>query len=69
VDVEVRPATLERFDDVATLLGPKDPTASVCWCLSHRWSVWCLKVRPGHRHQGVALPLLEGAVGYTLGAS
>ena len=34
--VEVVPATLERFDDVAAVLGPKNPTSSVCWCLSHR---------------------------------
>ena len=33
---DVRPATLARFDDVATVLGPKRPDASVCWCLSHR---------------------------------
>ena len=25
-----------RFEDVATILGPKNPTSSVCWCLSHR---------------------------------
>jgi GNAT superfamily N-acetyltransferase len=127
---EVRPATLARFDDVATMLGPKNPTASVCWCLSHRldartnaalvgpargdhvrsltrrrvapgvlaydgdevvgwaavaprselpfarstkiphvddlpvWSLWCIRVRPGHRGRGIALPLLEGAVDY-----
>ena len=35
-EFEVRPATLARFDDVATMLGPKRPDASVCWCLSHR---------------------------------
>ncbi|MDQ6649740.1 MAG: GNAT family N-acetyltransferase [Actinomycetota bacterium] len=129
-DVEVRPATLERFDDVATLLGPKNPSSSVCWCLSHRldwktnrqllgpargefvrslcssgrapgvlvydggevvgwaavaprselsfarsrkipliddlpvWSLWCLRVRPGHRRRGIVQPLLEGAVDY-----
>jgi GNAT superfamily N-acetyltransferase len=34
--IEVRPATEERFDDVALLLGPKNPASSVCWCLSHR---------------------------------
>ena len=34
--LEVRPATAERFDDVAVVLGPKNPAASVCWCLSHR---------------------------------
>ena len=33
---EVVPATAARFDDVATVLGPKNPNASVCWCLSHR---------------------------------
>lgn len=126
--VVVRPATAERFSDVATMLGPKRPTSSVCWCLSHRlpasvnrslagtergehmrslcdrevspgvlayegdevvgwaavapraelpfatsrkiphvddlpvWSIWCLRVRPGHRRRGLALPLLEGAV-------
>ena len=34
--IDVRPATPERFDDVATMLGPKTPDSSVCWCLSHR---------------------------------
>ena len=127
---DVRPATLARFDDVATMLGPKNPTSSVCWCLSHRidartnkelvgpergeyvrrltgrkvapgvlaydgdevvgwaavaprselpferstkiphvddlpvWSVWCIRVRPGHRGRGIAQPLLVGAVEY-----
>ena len=36
MSIEVRPATAARFDDVATMLGPKSPEASVCWCLSHR---------------------------------
>ncbi|HSU74914.1 MAG TPA: GNAT family N-acetyltransferase [Terrabacter sp.] len=127
---EVRPATAERFADVATMLAPTNPASTVCWCLSHRlstresrsllgqargefmrrlcerdvapgvlaydgdevvgwaavapraelpfersrkiphvddlpvWSAWCLRVRPGHRRQGIALPLLEGAVRY-----
>lgn len=34
--IEVLPATADRFDDVATILGPRNPTSSVCWCLSHR---------------------------------
>lgn len=34
--IEVLPATAERFDDVATVLGPKNPDSNVCWCLSHR---------------------------------
>ena len=28
------------------------------------WSVWCFKVRGGHRGTGVATALLEGAVAY-----
>ncbi|WP_231955469.1 GNAT family N-acetyltransferase [Occultella aeris] len=33
---EVVPATAQRFDDVVTILAPKDPDAPVCWCLSYR---------------------------------
>lgn len=124
------PATAARFEDVATMLGPKNPQASVCWCLSHRldsktnrelvgpargeyvrmlcrrdvapgvlayddgvvagwaavapraelpfsrstkiphvddlpvWSVWCIRVRPGHRGKGISRALLEGATAY-----
>jgi GNAT superfamily N-acetyltransferase len=36
VSFEVRPATAARFDDVATMLGPRNPVSSFCWCLSHR---------------------------------
>jgi GNAT superfamily N-acetyltransferase len=36
VAIEVVPATGARFDDVATVLGPRNPDSSVCWCLSHR---------------------------------
>ncbi len=36
MSIEIRPATKVRFDDVATMLGPKNPASSVCWCLSHR---------------------------------
>lgn len=130
MSVEIHPATLERFDDVAAVLGPKNPESSVCWCLSHRidsklnrtlvgpargeyvrelctrpvapgvlayrdgevagwagiaprselpfarsrkipyvdelpvWSVWCIRVRPGHRKHGLSHALLEGAVEY-----
>jgi GNAT superfamily N-acetyltransferase len=130
VSIEVVPATAERFDDVATILGPKNPQSSVCWCLSHRldsktnrelvgpargeyvrmlcsrdvapgvlayddgvvagwaavaprselpfsrstkiphvddlpvWSVWCIRVRPGHRGKGISRAALEGAVEY-----
>ncbi|HEU4513054.1 MAG TPA: GNAT family N-acetyltransferase, partial [Nocardioidaceae bacterium] len=130
VSITVEPATAERFEDVATMLGPRNPEASVCWCLSHRldsrtnrelvgpargeyvkglcsrdvapgvlayddgevvgwaavapraelpfarsrkiphvdelpvWSVWCIRVRPGHRGRGISHALLEGAVAY-----
>jgi GNAT superfamily N-acetyltransferase len=36
VGLEVRPATADRFTDVATMLGPKNPASTVCWCLSYR---------------------------------
>jgi GNAT superfamily N-acetyltransferase len=36
MSIQVVPATAVRFDDVAAVLGPKKPTSSVCWCLSHR---------------------------------
>jgi GNAT superfamily N-acetyltransferase len=130
VTIETAPATLDRFDDLVTMLGPKNPSSSVCWCLSHRvdsktnqqlvgpargeyvktlcgrdqgpgvlaydddevvgwaavapraelpfarsrkiphvdelpvWSVWCIRVRPGHRGKGVSRHLLAGAVAY-----
>jgi len=127
--IEVVPA--HSFDDVAIILGPKNPASSVCWCLSWRlsskenrelagparadrvrelcdqkiapgvlahldgdivgwagvaprsqlapiensrkiphiddlpvWSVWCIRVRPGYRKQGVTNALIEGAVDY-----
>jgi GNAT superfamily N-acetyltransferase len=130
VTIQVLPATAARFDDVAIMVGPKNPTANVCWCLSHRldsktnrelvgpargeyvaqlcrrevapgvlaydgdevvgwaavaprselpfarsrkiphvddlevWSLWCVRVRPGHRGQGIVHALLEGATAY-----
>lgn len=127
--IQVRPAT--SFVDVTTMVGPKRPDATVCWCLSYRldskesnalrgiargrrvkklveadlppgvlaydaageavgwaavhprsdtsfarnrriphvdelevWSIWCLRVRPGHRGQGIAHELLRGAVAF-----
>lgn len=34
--IEIHPATEDRFADLSTMLGPKNPTSSVCWCLSRR---------------------------------
>ena len=128
--VEIEPATRTRFDDLAVMLGPRNPASSVCWCLSHRldsrtnrelvgparreyvreltgrpiapgvlaydggevvgwaavapraelpfersrkiphvddlpvWSLWCIRVRPGHRGRGIAHALVRGAVDY-----
>jgi GNAT superfamily N-acetyltransferase len=122
------------FDGMATLLGPRNPQSSVCWCLSWRlsskenheltgtaradkvrqlcarelapgvlaylddepvgwagiaprselhpiensrriphiddlpaWSLWCIRVRPGFRKQGVTQALIGGAVDYARG--
>ena len=30
------------------------------------WSVWCIRVRPGHRGRGISHVLLEGATAYAL---
>lgn len=126
--ITVRPAS--AVEDVRTLVGPKSPTATVCWCLSHRvpakldkelrgpargayvaelcrrepapgvlayegdepvgwaavaprsetayarsrtiphlddlpvWSLWCVRVRPGHRKQGISHALVAGAVDF-----
>ena len=133
VTFDVHPATLDRFDDVAAVIGPRRPDASVCFCLSHRldtrtnrsmlgparaefvrglcardvspgvlaydgdvvvgwaavaprselpyarsrtiphvddlpvWSVWCFRVRPGHRGRGVVHALLGGAYDFAVG--
>ncbi|MEV4393019.1 GNAT family N-acetyltransferase [Nonomuraea sp. NPDC049607] len=126
----IEPASADRFDDVSTMLAPRRPGTTACWCLSHRidpavnrelgpdqrpgymrrlcrqpvapgvlaydvdevvgwagvapraevysvarnsripkigddlaiWSIWCLKVRAGHRGRGVARALIDGAV-------
>jgi GNAT superfamily N-acetyltransferase len=126
--IEVRPA--RNFEDVRAVLGPKTPTANVCWCLSYRipsklnnelrgpargeyvaglcradpppgvlaydgdepvgwaavapraetsfarnrkiphvddlpvWSLWCVRVRPGHRKRGISHALIAGAVAF-----
>ncbi|MFE9661412.1 GNAT family N-acetyltransferase [Streptomyces sp. NPDC005955] len=124
--IAVRPAS--TFEDVRTLIGPRSPTANVCWCLSYRissrlnnelrgpargeyvaglcraepppgvlaydgdepvgwaavaprahtsfarsrkvpyvddlpvWSLWCIRVRPGHRKKGISHALIAGGV-------
>jgi GNAT superfamily N-acetyltransferase len=128
MSIDVRPATV--FEDVAAVIGPKNPASNVCFCLSYRigskenlalrgparaervrelcgqdpppgvlaydgddpvgwaalhprsdtsfarnrriplvddvdaWSLWCFRVRPGHRKQGIMHALIDGAVAY-----
>jgi GNAT superfamily N-acetyltransferase len=34
--IEVVPASAERFDDLAAILGPSRPGGQACWCLAYR---------------------------------
>jgi GNAT superfamily N-acetyltransferase len=34
--LEVHPATLDRFEDLRSVLGPKNQSAQACWCLTYR---------------------------------
>ena len=38
MSIDVYPATLDRFEDVAVLLGPGKESAPACWCLYYRLS-------------------------------
>ncbi|MGW6200835.1 GNAT family N-acetyltransferase [Kribbella sp. NPDC055110] len=128
MSIDVRPASV--FEGVRAVIGPKSPTANVCFCLSYRipsklnnalrgpargayveglcnatpapgvlaydgdtpvgwaaiapraattfarnrkiphvddlpvWSLWCIRVRPGHRGQGISHALIAGAVDF-----
>lgn len=60
--IDVRPAT--DFDDVATVLGPRRPDATVCWCLSYRIpSKENLALRGPARGRKVAALLRQGPIG------
>jgi len=132
--IEVVPATAQRLDDLATIVGPPGLGGQACWCLANRlrspersalgpagqaeyvrelcardvapgllaydegvvvgwaavaprselfafrrgsripwtderpvWSVFCFRVRGGHRRQGVAHALLAGAIEFARG--
>ena len=51
--LEVRPATAERFGDLETVLGPKDPEAPACWCLSYRVSSGDQRLKDGTSRRAV----------------
>jgi GNAT superfamily N-acetyltransferase len=36
--IEIHPATLNRFDDLRSVLCPKEQRARACWCLTYRLS-------------------------------
>src|ERR1044072_4846266 len=61
--VPVRAAT--SFADLATILGPRNPQASVCWCLSHRLDAKTNKSLAGPERgaAGRELPRGRGAPG------
>lgn len=67
--LDVRPATQERFGDLATVLGPKDPDAKACWCLSYRLSGGDQRLKNGTSRKEVmrelcAAPVPPGVLGY-----
>jgi GNAT superfamily N-acetyltransferase len=59
MSVVVRPATKARFDDVAVMLGPRNPDSSVCWCLSHRLD-WKTNRKLAGRARGEYVKMLCG---------
>jgi GNAT superfamily N-acetyltransferase len=60
--ITVRPATV--FADVKEVLGPKNPDASVCWCLTYRLPSKENKALTGPaRGERVAAVLEEGPIG------
>lgn len=59
MSIVVRPATQARFGDAATMLGPKNPDSSVCWCLSHRLD-WKTNRKLAGRARGEYVKMLCG---------
>jgi GNAT superfamily N-acetyltransferase len=70
---EVAPGVLAYEADVVVGWAAVAPRSELPFARSRKiphvddlpvWSVWCLRVRPGHRGRGVSHALLDGAVGY-----
>jgi GNAT superfamily N-acetyltransferase len=72
--VEVLPATADRFQDLATILGPRgNPDGDACWCLTYRLpSRENRAVRGRQRAEAVAAlcarPTAPGVLAYLDGA-
>ena len=67
--IEIRRAVAERFDDLATVLGPKDPASPACWCLSYRVSSGDLRMKDAPDRASVmrelcASPVPPGVLAY-----
>lgn len=64
---EVRPLTLERFDDFADVINPNRRDTH-CWCLSHRLSAPRMRELGETREDAMralaAGPVAPGLVGY-----
>lgn len=72
---EVAPGVLAYEDDVVVGWAASAPRADLPFARSTKiphvddmpvWSVWCIRVRPGHRGNGVSHRVLAGAVEYAL---
>ena len=59
---EIRPATEELFGDLASVLGPKDPEAPACWCLSYRLSSADPRLKSGISRRAVMRDLCSEPV-------
>lgn len=69
------PLGVLAYDDAGEVIGwaAVSPRADTTFARNRKiphvddlpvWSVWCIRVRPGHRKQGISHALLAGAVDY-----
>lgn len=67
------PGVLAYLDDEPVGWAALQPRRSTGFATNRRiphvddldvWSLWCIRVRPGHRRQGISHALVEGAVEY-----
>ncbi len=73
VGEEPRPGVLAYEGDEVVGWAAIHPRADTSFAKNRRiphvddvdvWSLWCVRVRPGHRGQGIAHSLVDGAVAY-----
>jgi GNAT superfamily N-acetyltransferase len=69
MSIEVLPATADRFEDLATILAPKNPDTVACWCLTYRLSSrenrqLGARERPEYVRRLCALPIPPGVLAY-----